>query len=109
MPEPAEYGLTETDLRILREVVAKVRAGQFDLPRGEIRPNGTRILLAKCTSSVAKGASGTFKVYSGTTKGSEADTGIEIEAYCRMAAYTADTWAYLEPVDSGWEAAPECA
>lgn len=38
MPEPAEYGLTETDLKVLRWVVAQVRSGQFQFESGGRRP-----------------------------------------------------------------------
>jgi hypothetical protein len=110
MAEQAEYGLTRTDLRILKQVVGMVLGGQINLgPQGrEGRPTGTRLLLGKRTSDVAKGASADFTIYTGLTKGSETSAGFTINAYCRMAPYTANHWAYLEPVDSGWEAVPEC-
>ena len=72
-----------------------------------------RFLLAKCSSDVAKGASGTFTIYdvgSDQTKGSETATARTETAYVRVGAYTANKWAYLIRFPNGWEAfQTECA
>lgn len=72
-------------------------------------PPAKRTLLGKPNSDVAQGATGTFTIYSGDTKGSETATSREEDAYCRAAAITTTQMSYLEWVDGGWEAVPaEC-
>lgn len=107
MPEPAEYGLTATDVRTLRWLVQRVRTmGLFD--GGDGRPQ-IRPVLVKTDAAHAKGATGTVSIYSGT-KGSETDTGENIEGvYNRFADLATGKWALAFPVDSGWELwAGEC-
>ena len=63
MAEPAEYGLTETDLRILREVVARVRGGQFNLGGpGDFPRNRTVVMRAMTDGEHAAGVTTTVNL-----------------------------------------------
>ncbi len=70
-----------------------------------------RRYLAKADDDVIKSNTGTFSIYSrGETtdgqdapKGTEVDTGENIDAYARMGGITADDWVFLEWIDGGWE------
>ena len=106
--QAAEYGLSAEDVKWLRWVVQRVRGGELGLTGEGGRGERFGVLLLKGTADVIKGGNGTFNIYSGTTKGAETDTGVSVTGYCRMAAYTANTWAYGEPVDGGIEVVPEC-
>lgn len=103
------YHTPGSDARVRRAVEA-VEQNILDQPRYVVSPPPFTMLLGKPTSNIAQGASGTFAIYSGTTKGSETATTATIEnVYCRAAAIASTQMAYLQPVDSGWEAVPaEC-
>jgi hypothetical protein len=63
MAEPAEYGLTKTDLRILKEVVARVRGGQFDLGGpADVPRNRTWVMRAMTTGIHFAGATQTVNL-----------------------------------------------
>lgn len=114
MPEPRVYLTQSADVRLARMLRDYENGNLGGSPPPPVPPPAG-VLLGKPTLNVAKGASGTFTVYSGTAKGSEAATSITIEdVYCRSAAITTSQLAYLQCVDTGaegstWEAVPvEC-
>ena len=101
-PDKRSYDRTSAAVRKIEQLPVTIRG-----PRGALPPF-TGILLVKGTADVIKGGSGTFEIYVGDTQGSETGTGTEITGYCRMAAYTANSWAYAQPVGGKYEIAPEC-
>lgn len=110
MAEPIEYGLTESDVRLFRWMAQQLKSGQFQVNAGApYRPRVTPI-LGKTDASHAKGATGTISIYSGTTKGSETDTGENLTGvYNRFADLASGKWVLCFPVDAGWELwAGEC-
>ena len=110
MAELPEYGLTESDVRLLRWMAQQLRSGQFQVNAGTPYRPETRPVLVKTDASHAKGATGTVSIYSGTTKGSETDTGLNLTGvYNRFATLASGKWALAFPVDAGWELwAGEC-
>lgn len=88
------------------------RAGNLPTESGPIRGKDAqhRLLLGKTDAAHAKGATGTISIYTGTTKGSETDSGRNIEGvYNRFADLAADKWVLLHWVAGGWELiAGEC-
>lgn len=64
--------------------------------------------LVKPDADIAEDTSGTCSVWYGATKGSETDTGDNIEAYTRQ-DLVEDQWCWALAMPNGWELIPlEC-
>lgn len=89
-----------------------------DFVRDEIRrsPNPTRrqpqriatphdysIRVGKVDAAVSAGESVSVSIYSGTTKGSETDTGDNVTAYLRYSELAIGAWCHVAFIDGGWE------
>lgn len=59
--------------------------------------------VGKTDSAVTAPASVTVSIYSGTTKGSETDTGDNVTAYLRYSELAAGAWCHVAYIDGGWE------
>lgn len=67
------------------------------------------VLLGKTDAAIDKGDSGTVSLYSGSTKGSETDTGENVEAYNRFADLDSGVWVHVTFVGTDYElSAAEC-
>lgn len=107
----AVYGFPDKQSydRMARAVRA---AGDLPGDRGAMRIKDVqrRVLLGKTDAAHAKGATGTISIYTGTTKGSETDSGRDITGvYNRFADLETGKWVLLHWVAGGWELiAGEC-
>ena len=61
------------------------------------------ICLGKTNAAISKSTSGSVSVYTGTTQGSEGDTGIDITCLNRYADLEADVWVRALLTMNGWE------
>lgn len=96
--------------RIATAVRSEERRNQNTLRGLPNRINRHTVYLGKTDAAIAKGASGTISIYSGTTKGSETDTNLDITSvYNRFSAVAINRWVHVSWVDNGFElSAGEC-
>jgi hypothetical protein len=102
-----EKGTAERIVAATRYVEGLPRGGPG---RGRTHYDQNARYLGKADSAIAAGASGTVRIYSGTTKGSESDTGVTITSvYNRFADVADEAWVHIAYIDGGWElTAAEC-
>ena len=70
---------------------------------GPARMDDYSIKLGKVDDDCEAGDTVTVSIWKGTTKGSETDTGDNIEAYLRYPELTADSWCHVMYHNGGWE------
>lgn len=86
-----------------KHYVAKLMANRYEGATGDFRPlyiasQGEQTFLAQSSGAVAKGATGTFKLYH---RGTEADSGITKQAKALGVAISANKWATVKRVMGG--------
>ena len=99
------YFLSDEDKQVLQDIVAREKGR----PKNQTGKQPSVITTAKnrrigkTDAAIDKDGSGTVSVYKGTTKGSETDSGNDVEAYNRFGDIEAGKWVLVEFISGGWE------
>lgn len=101
------FGFLASGVRRIVDVVRRVEGTPLPLPASDKRTPLQRKYLVKSSDDVLQGGTGTFTIYTRSSKrqpkGEESGTGKTLTGYARLRDYHADTWAYAEWYDGGWE------
>ena len=99
--------LTPELAKVVQEMVREYLRTNPDLIRGRQsaipRMHDYAIRMGKVDAGVEAGESVDVSIYGGTTKGSETDTGDNVNAYLRYSSLTSGAWCHVAFIDGGWE------
>ena len=90
--------LNENDLKIIKGMIEreKGRTKNHVTKQMTTIKNPRNVRIGKTDAAIDQDSSGTVSIYAGTSKGSETDTGNNVEAYSRFGDIDDDVWVLLE-------------
>lgn len=89
--------------KMVREYLQKSQDVRPTRQSAKSNPHDYSFRLGKTDAAVTAPASVTVSIYSGTTKGSETDTGDNVTAFLRYSELAINQWCHVAFIDGGWE------